>query len=1440
MAPPGGGGSGGGGGGGLNPDIIRSLTELLGSSNTNLERMLENLGRLGASSQSLTGLAGSAQELADHLGGLGRSLTDLQKLLGKVNNESKKQSSILKGLGSSWKVFAAAAKGAMGILGGLTDVISTVGGALWDLGAAIIAVPFDMLNWLVKKSKEVLRGGTEIANAYEKIREQFGDLTKSTAKDVIDFGKSMATGMITPTLSARRVFGSLAEAMDQALEVAAEAPATFQLLSDQFEENGLQIMAMAKGLGIGKEELTALQQRAVATGTSLVDLESEITKYAKGMSAQFGLNSKAMSRDMGRAMKDVKHFANSTIKEIAQATTYAHKLGLELKDITGVLDKFNTFDEAAENVSKLSQAFGINVDAMKLVEAKTPAEALDMLKQAMNAAGKSADQMNRHELQLLASTVGMSEEQVRMAFSMKNSGVSMDKVKQAGTGLEHQMMNTAEAVAAVADDIKRMVKEGQEVKGESFFEIFGEGFLMGIDTSKEFLSLLMAVKKDIYIVRDAGIQLGRAFVANFPGVKDFIDGLKQMLNPTAIKGLMSNVVGTFKDFFKQLQDGTADVGKLFDSLINGFTNFAEKTSGGSQMMKGLKNIWKAVERIISTGIDWLADKLKSGLEFVVKLLSGDFNKAIGGVSDTIGDAIGGGATAVVNSPIAKSFISMFEKLVPQLEKIFDLLWKKVTDKLGKFLLEYKWEIALVAFGPSVMKMFISGVKGALSNPAVLSMLTNPITLAVTAAVGGVGAAIYQGVQLAKDLRQISQDRQDSSLAIVAAEKNLNENYKRNTGEIQRQIGLLRQRAKDSQDPEEQKKATAEAARLERERENERLRRIEKAREAALQLQGNLDSLAKSYDVAGDALAMSAAQKLGGAKALAKAQDISNSIGRNLLRGASMMGASELIGEDITKLADPGRAAAAMQTQISALVENYQTGITSGIPEVEREAKVMMEKGVGSMKDALTSAEKESSQKFLQEYKPFDIATMTIEEFQSKGLSMRQAAYIKAASALAEGPGLAAASAAKSAAEKADAERKKEAEAAAQKQASLEAARAEALEASGLGTTFTLQNAEEAIKKVDELAKQVLSPSFDLEKTMKQIREKFAKIDFTIFATKEEQTKVQDAALDLKFVSDIFVGIANVADNMQNIPKAAEKLKQLPENATSYQESVKKVGTILFGADGKSGGVVTELIKIEDSAKNYKDKIENAKNYINSIQTSVEGIAKDVEKIMDSLPKLSRGGGLPNVLTMIDKLAKSSDSLKGPYEAGIDIFDKTREAMEAAASVVDGVSEQIEPLVGATSKSSKYLTDNIIRSVDATANRIDQLFISLEKITNAIARPIGAKSPQELGSKVKAMVDAINQLNAAMTDIKIGENGEVNVKMNNLAKGINKADQKYTIEKKNAVINLTVSVSMSVTDVESMLIKNPNSLIRARINDALGPQKLAVDASGAGTTAVGAG
>lgn len=1428
MAPPGGGS--GGGGGGINPDIIRSLTELLGSSNTNLERMLENLGRLGAGSQSLTGLAGSAQALADHLGGLGRSLTDLQGLLGKVNDQSKKQSSVLKMLGSAWKTFGAAVKGAMNILSGLTDVISTVGGALWDLGAAIIAVPFEMMNWLIKKAKQVIGSGTEIATAYEKIREQFGDLTKSTSKDVIDFGKSMATGMITPTLSARRVFGSMSEALKEGLEVAAAAPATFQLLSDQFEENGLQIMAMAKGLGIGKEELTALQQRAVATGTSLVDLESEITKYAKGMSAQFGLNSKAMSRDMGRAMKDVKHFANSTIKEIAQATTYAHKLGLELKDITGVLDKFNTFDEAAENVSKLSQAFGINVDAMKLVEAKSPADALDMIKQAMNAAGKSADQMNRQELQLLASTVGMSEEQVRMAFSMKNSGVSMDKVKQAGTGLEHQMMNTAEAVAAVADDIERLVKQGQKIEGESFFEIFAEGFLQGIDTSQTFLSLLRDVMKDMHIVRDAGRQLGRAFIENFPGVRDFFEGLRQILNPTAIKGLMSNVVNIFKDFFDQLKAGTADTGKLFDSLVNGFTNFAEKTSGGSQMLKGLKNIWKAVEKIISTGIDWLADKLKSGLEFVVRLLSGDFNKFTSGMPGAIGDAIGGGATAAANSPIAKSFISMFEKLSPQLEKIFDLLWQKIVDKLGKILWEYKWEIALVAFGPSVMKMFISGIGGALSNPAVLSqlaslgpMIANPVTLAIGAAVGSIVAALYQAKQLMDELEEMEKNRKEFNVEAVAGAKEANKNFLTQNDTLKEQIKLLEEKARAGDEI-----AAAEAKRLKKEQAaGEEQRASGLGRTLGQMLEKGRDEIVYDYlDI--------------DEKKLTEQADLAiQQLNENITSGVKGAGEASIkeLDYQLSQLQKVSGSewkldGTAMDEDVKKLIDAMKSG--------EADLEAISKASVDALEKSDSWAQRGSG--------PNDGNPLLTKYAKGIDMSSEQAYYVKVLAAkliaekkLVDQKAEEAALAASAKPDPAEEARRRAAaaELAEKQQEQIAAERASALESLGLGQNLDVTNAKEAIKKVEDLVKDLDEGLLDrVTAAIKKVRDKFDKADFRIFSDTKKSEEVTKTAIDLKMVNTVFVSLADAADNMSNIPAAATKLAKLPEQSAQYSTAITTIKNALFD---RRTGVVASVKSLADSYNQNQGDLSAAKNSTEQLARKIEDIVGGITRVTEKLPDLNRGAAsLPSAFVSIHKIAKSSDALEGGYKSADEVYNKVADALEASTQTAYGIADFMAPLTTASEGLSKNLTSKTLKSIENSSNNIDQLFTSLAKITTSIAKPIGASSPEELKSKVKAMVDAINQLNDAMTDVKIGENGEVSVKARDLAKGINKFDHKYTIEKKNAVINLTVSVSMSVTDVESMLIKNPNSLIRARINDALGPQKLAVDSSGAGTTAVGAG
>ena len=59
------------------------------------------------------------------------------------------------------------------------------------------------------------------------------------------------------------------------------------------------------------------------------------------------------------------------------------QMGVKMQDAAAIFGKFSTFEDAANASAMLSQTFGMNVDAMKLIEAQIPGEIIDMFRHAM-------------------------------------------------------------------------------------------------------------------------------------------------------------------------------------------------------------------------------------------------------------------------------------------------------------------------------------------------------------------------------------------------------------------------------------------------------------------------------------------------------------------------------------------------------------------------------------------------------------------------------------------------------------------------------------------------------------------------------------------------------------------------------------------------------------------------------------------------------------------------------------------------------------------------------------------------------------------------------------------------------------------------------------------------------------------------------------------------
>jgi hypothetical protein len=619
----------------------------------------------------------------------------------------------LSGFGQGIKNVLALGKGVAGFAASFVD-------GLANITASIIAIPFKIFEGLVDMAAKAATGSTELMQALEDLRKQFGAFYGPTNKAIIDTSKSL-TGFKDTGLSAWRVFGNMADRLKMLNELATEMGGSFGMLRKEFEDNGGALLAYKKGLGILDEDMKGVTMRSVAMGTKTSASLKDMTKQSYALGTAFGLDAKLISRDMSKALTDVAHFGGATVKQIGEASTYARKLGFELKDITGTLDAFDTFDTAAENAAKLSQAFGVNIDAFELMKAQNPAEQLELLRKSFKSAGVDASNFDRASLKLAATTTGLSEDVVQSALSLKNQGVSLDDIKKKSADAEKSTLTQAQAMAKLADAIERMVQQGQGLEG-GFWKMFLKGIKNGIMSSQDFYGMIRNIQRALMDVYMIGVKLGRVLAKIVPGFSDIFGGLKEFFAPKYFDKMFNSISTSVKRFFDKDSPDKGSIPNLVKGLHNAVVDWlTDEGPHGKRILEGFKTFFKSFAKIAADGITWLSHHLADGMKTVLDLLTGKKKLDTGGAA---GAAQGGlGFLADALHPLFDALKGAWKELKGPVHdlvmQVGHMLKNFLTSK--EFLNAIKPALPVLAaalFGPA----FGRGIIGGLSTSIVKSVL----------------------------------------------------------------------------------------------------------------------------------------------------------------------------------------------------------------------------------------------------------------------------------------------------------------------------------------------------------------------------------------------------------------------------------------------------------------------------------------------------------------------------------------------------------------------------------------------------------------------------------------------------------------------------------------------------------------------------------------------
>lgn len=639
-----------------------------------------------------------------------------------------KYAPIIASVGFAFDGMTEGIKFSMNAMSSLAGITGTVVGSLGHLAISILAMPFKMLSGLIGMTEG--GGGGGLRQELENIRKEFGDLRTGASKSIIDISRGMKGQLAETGLSTWKTFGNLAERLKTVAEYAKNMGAAFNLVAKSFVENGERIGAYIKGLGLTEKGQLALAQTAIRAGTSLQEVGREITTFAYGMGEAFGINGRQISGDIGEMMDDFENFGNLGVQTLTNVSVFARKLGVEFKDLQGVIGKFDNFEDAAQGAAQLSQAFGLQLDTLKLINAQDPAERIEMLRKSFFAAGRSVENMTRQERALLATQTGLDQKTASLVFSMENQGQSYADIQKASDATQKKQLTQAEAMEKLSGSIERLVKSGGGATG-GFWDRFIQGFSKGIKRSTEFRELLRHLRQSLLVVHQAGVQVGRAFVDAFPGVKDMIKSLSEFFDPRRFKSAMDGVVATFKKFFK----GDMDFKGFQEALRKNFTDFFDINSpSGQKFQRGAKAFFTKLKSIFIEGLRIGMQAIKNGAKFLADLIKDPASalaatKAANGAGNFFMTEI----IQPILNVIREEGPAMLDALGELLVTVFDFLKEKITNLAIKYQVPLAKAFISIFVAPAMLGAISRGIIGGLGS----------------ALVSGLGGAMKKGIQSVK-------------------------------------------------------------------------------------------------------------------------------------------------------------------------------------------------------------------------------------------------------------------------------------------------------------------------------------------------------------------------------------------------------------------------------------------------------------------------------------------------------------------------------------------------------------------------------------------------------------------------------------------------------------------------------------------------------------------
>ncbi len=207
----------------------------------------------------------------------------------------------------------------------------------------------------------------------------------------------------------------------------------FNRLSSSQQKNLMETTAILNELGVNAD----LTSGNMETMTRIMGLNANVaaaqSREMFTLAQSLGMPPEEMAEAFRSASPQMAKFGSQGTEVFKKLAVNAREAGMEVEQILGIVEKFDTFEGAADSVGKLNAMLGGPfLNSLEMVKATDPTERMKLLSDAINSTGVSFDQMGYYEKQAIANAAGLkdvSELALVMAGDFDNMTGSVSKTQ---------------------------------------------------------------------------------------------------------------------------------------------------------------------------------------------------------------------------------------------------------------------------------------------------------------------------------------------------------------------------------------------------------------------------------------------------------------------------------------------------------------------------------------------------------------------------------------------------------------------------------------------------------------------------------------------------------------------------------------------------------------------------------------------------------------------------------------------------------------------------------------------------------------------------------------------------------------------------------------------------------------------------------------------------